>query len=126
VRNGRLPKRALRRVYHPRYKVYLAKRAAIDWTHFRKATKRRVGRSPYPLGKDSAYRSYRRQVYYWALYKSGRGNLAAYPGTSNHGWGKAVDLAAPWMRQAINVRGARFRWRKTEAFSEWWHINSTR
>jgi LAS superfamily LD-carboxypeptidase LdcB len=126
VRNGRLPRRALRRVYHPKYKVYLSRKAAIEWTHFRKATKRRVGRSPYPLGRDSAYRSYRRQLYYWQLYQSGRGNLAARPGTSNHGIGKAVDVARPWMAQALKVRGARFNWRKIEAFSEYWHWNYTR
>lgn len=28
----------------------------------------------------------------WKKYKSGKGNLAARPGTSNHGWGSAVDI----------------------------------
>ena len=75
------------------------------------------------LGPNSGYRSYGSQVYYWNLYTSGRGNLAARPGTSNHGWGRAVDLAQPWMRTWINNNGARYGWRKTEAPSEWWHIN---
>jgi hypothetical protein len=75
------------------------------------------------LGPNSGYRSYAMQVYYWNLYQSGRGNLAARPGTSNHGWGRAVDLAAPWMRTWIDRNGARYGWKKTEAFSEWWHVN---
>ena len=75
------------------------------------------------LGPNSGYRSYAMQVYYWSLYTSGRGNLAARPGTSNHGWGRAADLAAPWMRSWIDRNGARYGWKKTEAFSEWWHVN---
>jgi hypothetical protein len=56
-------------------------------------------------------------------YQNGTGALAAYPGTSNHGWGVAVDLAEQWMRSWIDDHGAEFGWRKTEAFSEWWHVN---
>jgi D-alanyl-D-alanine carboxypeptidase len=75
------------------------------------------------LGPNSGYRSYQMQQYYWGLYTSGRGNLAARPGTSNHGWGRAVDLGAPWMRSWIDRNGARYGWRKVEAPSEWWHVN---
>jgi hypothetical protein len=71
----------------------------------------------------SSYRTYAEQVYLYRLYLEGRGNLAAVPGTSNHGWGVAVDLAAEWMRSWIDDHGARYGWRKTEAFSEWWHVN---
>lgn len=76
-----------------------------------------------PLGGDSSYRPYDRQEYYWDLYQSGQGNLAAYPGTSNHGLGVAVDLAEPWMRTWIDEHGHKFGWAKTEAMSEWWHVN---
>lgn len=76
-----------------------------------------------PLGPDSSYRSYDRQSYYWNLYQSGAGNLAAYPGTSNHGWGHAVDLAEPWMREWIDEHGHEYGWAKVEASSEWWHVN---
>jgi lysozyme len=75
-------------------------------------------------GCDSAYRPYERQVYYWALYRQGVGNLAAYPGTSNHGWGLAVDIPE-WVQGYLKLHGARFCWRKTEAFSEPWHWNYT-
>lgn len=72
-----------------------------------------------PTGSRSSYRLYADQQYFW----NHQPPLAAYPGTSNHGWGKAVDLAAEWMRSWVDDHGARFGWRKTEAFSEWWHVN---
>jgi|GEM_PF-1974870 len=75
-------------------------------------------------GCDSAYRSYVRQLYYWGLYRSGLGNLAAYPGTSNHGWGLAIDGTRLTVG-VIDKIGRQFCWGKTEAFSEWWHMNYT-
>lgn len=78
-----------------------------------------------PSGPNSSYRlkspesQYGTQEYFY----SHQPPLAAYPGTSNHGWGKAVDLAEEWMRGWIDDHGARFGWKKTEAFSEWWHVN---
>lgn len=77
----------------------------------------------YPTGPElSSYRDLAGQNKTWAIYQNG-GNLAAYPGTSEHGCGRAVDLAAMWMRQWIDAHGAAFGWKKTEAFSEWWHVN---
>jgi GH25 family lysozyme M1 (1,4-beta-N-acetylmuramidase) len=75
-------------------------------------------------GCDSAYRPYQRQLYYWNLYITGRGNLAAYPGSSNHGWGTAGDEST-WVQGYMRLHGDRFCWRKTEAFSEPWHWNYT-
>lgn len=74
-------------------------------------------------GPDSAYRSIARQWYYWNLYQSGRGNLAAYPGTSNHGYGINVDVPM-YVRTLIDKYGAQFGWSKSwsDAPSEWWHI----
>lgn len=78
-----------------------------------------------PAGAASSYRlygpitQYGTQQYFYAHQPP----LAAWPGTSNHGWGKAVDLAETWMRAWIDEHGAEFGWRKTEAFSEWWHVN---
>lgn len=72
-----------------------------------------------PTGSRSSYRTYDEQVYFW----NNQPPLAAYPGTSNHGWGVAVDLLATWMRAWIDEFGAHFGWRKTEALSEWWHVN---
>jgi hypothetical protein len=72
-----------------------------------------------PTGSRSSYRLYEDQVFFW----NNQPPLAAFPGTSNHGWGTAVDLAEEWMRSWIDDHGSKFGWRKTEAFSEWWHVN---
>lgn len=80
----------------------------------------------YPGGPDSAYRTYERQQY-WREYWCSRGACgnAAVPGTSNHGWGLAVDLPSITMRtQAIDLVGKRFGWAKewSDAQHEWWHL----
>lgn len=74
-----------------------------------------------PGGDDSSYRPLDRQEYFWGLYQSGRGNLAAVPGTSNHGWGIAVDIPNGWEQEWMREHGAKYGWQKTEAFSEPWH-----
>jgi hypothetical protein len=79
----------------------------------------------YPSGPNASYRlkspasRYGTQEWFYAHQPP----LAAFPGTSNHGWGKAVDLAETWMRGWIDDHGRAFGWAKTEAFSEWWHVN---
>lgn len=72
-----------------------------------------------PTGSKSSYRLYADQVYFW----NNQPPLAAEPGTSNHGWGIAVDLAETWMRDWVDQHGGAYGWKKTEAFSEWWHVN---
>jgi D-alanyl-D-alanine carboxypeptidase len=111
--NGRLPDSALSPI--PGGQLSIA--AAAAWN----AGPAKAGCRP--LGPNSSYRSYAKQVYYWNLYVSGQGNLAARPGTSNHGWGNAVDLASPSMRSWIDRNGAQYGWKKVEAPSEWWHVN---
>lgn len=72
-------------------------------------------------GPDSSYRSYEKQVYYWNLYQSGRGNLAAYPGTSNHGLGYATDVPT-FMLAVYSAYGSKYGWGPcSDAPSEWWH-----
>ena len=85
---------------------------------------RRLGVELLPTGSKSSYRSYAQQVELYALYRSGRGNLAAVPGTSNHGWGTAVDVATREMRAMVDHIGAKYGWSKqwSDAQSEWWHI----
>jgi hypothetical protein len=63
-------------------------------------------------------------LYFWRLFQSGRGALAARPGTSNHGLGVAVDVPTTRMAQLINQYGAEFGWQKrwSDAPSEWWHF----
>lgn len=97
----------------------LAKPAAAAWN----ASGGPADNGLRPTGSRSSYRIYADQLYFWNLYQAGKGALAAFPGTSNHGWGNAVDLAEMWMRSWVDDHGARFGWKKTEAFSEWWHVN---
>ena len=53
------------------------------------AFKQATGKS---LGLTEGWRSYDRQVQLYNLYKAGKGNLAAKPGSSTHGKGTAVDI----------------------------------
>ena len=77
-----------------------------------------------PSGSMSSYRTYDQQVYLYNEYLAGRGALAAVPGTSNHGWGLAVDLATTDMRSMLDRIGTKYGWSKatSDAQSEWWHI----
>jgi hypothetical protein len=80
-----------------------------------------------PTSRRTAYRSLADQQYFWNLYTSGRGALAAHPGTSNHGWGIAVDTPTPAMQSAIRQCGHQFGWGikggqlASDAPSEEWH-----
>lgn len=121
--NGKLPRSDLSRIYHPNYDVYLEKEAAAAFNTLRSWSKKWMKVDLYPTGPRSAYRSYEEQQYFWNLYQSGQGNLAAYPGTSNHGWGKAIDLASWSMKVILDRFGSKVGWKKTEAFNEWWHYN---
>ena len=100
---------------------FLERNAAAAWNAMSAAAKKRWGR---PIRVVAGYRTYDRQVYFWNLYRSGRGNLAAHPGTSNHGAGIAVDCASQWDRWAIDQIGRSFGWSKawSDAPSEWWHV----
>jgi D-alanyl-D-alanine carboxypeptidase len=120
--NGRLPFSQQVAIHSPRGPAYLAPNAARAWETMRQASVRELGVELYPFGPDSAYRSYGKQLEAWHVFKAG-GPEAAPPGTSAHGLGKAVDLASPEMRTAVDKLGSRFGWAKTEAPSEWGHIN---
>lgn len=74
------------------------------------------------LGLTEGYRDLAAQQYRWSLFKKG-GNLAAAPGTSQHGFGLAADVAAGqgWLR----ANGSKFGWINTGlGFSqrEPWHF----
>ena len=117
--NGRFPNSELAEIPGGR----LAKEAAANWLALRRLGGRELGVWIAPIGPRGSYRGYADQEYFWNLYRSGRGNLAARPGTSNHGWGRAVDLAAPpSMRPVIDHFGAAYGWRWGEARSENWHV----
>lgn len=107
----------------PAGEAYLASNAAYNWNAMRQASLNTYGIDLYPAGPYSAYRSYGQQLYLYDQYISGAGPLAAVPGTSAHEYGSAVDLADPSMRTVIDQIGAAYGWAKTEASSEWWHVD---
>lgn len=80
-----------------------------------------------PTGPNSSYRSYAKQVEFYNAYLAGRGPLAARPGTSNHGWGRAVDIPTAQMQAMVRRYGHRFGWGiaggqlSSDAPSEPWH-----
>src|SRR5262245_28028828 len=108
--NGKLPASQLKAIPGGRLK----NDAAWSWLRLRakisRVTKGRVWICP--TSSRTAYRTYAEQVYFWNLYQSGHGNLAARPGTSNHGWGIAVDVPTVEMAQLINKYGASYGWQK--------------
>lgn len=70
-------------------------------------------------GMTDAYRSYGDQV----AVKASRGVMAAKPGTSNHGWGIAVDIPEP-ARSWLHANGAAYgwinpAWAKSEKYEPW-------
>jgi LysM repeat protein len=122
--NGRLSTSALTAIHSPLGPATLAPDAAAAWEEMREASISELGIDLYPSGPDAAYRSYEEQAELYRAYRSGSGNLAAPPGGSAHGNGRAVDLATPQMRQAVDRIGARFGWAKMEAGpEEWFHVN---
>lgn len=118
--NGRLPSGALVKIPSGR----LTRDAGFAWLDMRDEIYNATGLWIVPGGPNSSYRTYPAQVYFWNLWKSGRGNPAAYPGTSNHGWGRAVDVKTVAMAAAIRRHGAKFRWNNVEGarVGEWWHM----
>jgi hypothetical protein len=69
-----------------------------------------------------SYRTYEKQVEKYEIYKNG-GNRAADPGTSNHGWGTALDLGIPTYPEANT--DPQFRWLKTNALRFGFHNNDS-
>jgi lysozyme len=125
--NGRARAGDLGHIFIPANTAYLSKPAAAAWNTMRLCAIA-DGIDLYPASSAwqpaaTAYRTLGEQQTLWARYRAGSGALAAYPGTSNHGLGHAVDLATPAMRTWVDGHGGKYGWRKTEAFSEWWHVN---
>ena len=89
--------------------------AAFHLSHLNEAYKKRFGKD---IGILEGMRSIATQQHYWNLYQSGRGNLAAWPGSSNHGWGVAVDLDSP----LDNRYSAEHQWLVENApnYGWWW------
>lgn len=117
--NGQLPPEALA----PIAQGQLERTAAAAWNAMN-VEARANGLQLVPTGSRSSYRTYAQQVELYNAYLNGTGNLAAVPGTSNHGWGLAVDLATTQMRSMVDRIGRKYGWAKewSDAPSEWWHL----
>ena len=107
----------------------LEKEAARSWNAFANMMKKQhgfdvgVNDSYRPLGKPGdAKRGVWSQWAAWEKYQNGTGNLAARPGTSNHGLGRALDLP-PATVEAVRKYGDLFGWNHahSDAPSESWH-----
>lgn len=77
-----------------------------------------------PAGPNSSARGLPFQRWAYDQYLHHGGNVAAVPGTSNHGWGIAVDVltkaAAAWMYSHAGKFG--WSWDEGKRVGEWWHF----
>lgn len=125
--NGRLPRSSLAPITKAAngQQAYLRKDAAAAFMAMNAESVAKFGVTLRVASARVAYRTIAEQQYFYDLYRSGRGALAAVPGTSNHGWGLAVDLANPRvMRPIIDRIGAKYGWAKkwSDAPTEDWHL----
>lgn len=124
--NGKLPKSALAPITKAvnGEQAYLRKDAAAAFNAMNEESERRFGVTLRSSTARTAYRTYAEQVYFKNLERSGKGSLAAIPGTSNHGLGLAIDLATEEMRRIVDKIGEKYGFAKkwSDAQSEWWHI----
>lgn len=106
-RNGYIPESALRQL-RAEPGDFMRADAAAAFDAMAAAFRAHFG---YGIVVLEAYRSYVTQKNLRDLYLTGRGNIAATPGTSVHGWGLAVDLAS-----GINTFGTpQYNWMKANA-----------
>ena len=108
--NGRLPDSFLAHLGWPEADhLRLRPDAAASITRLAAAFEAHFGK---PLYLSDAYRTYATQV----SLKATKGVFAATPGTSNHGWGIAIDAAS-----RVNVDGsAEHRWMEANAGAFGW------
>lgn len=119
--NGRLPDSSLSPIAFGR----LEKNAALRWNAMNIVSRAKYGVTIVPLGGMSSYRTLSQQYWLWDHVAHPHDtNWVARPGTSNHGWGLAVDLKTHQMRSIIDAIGSSFGYTKrtSDAPGEWWHI----
>jgi LAS superfamily LD-carboxypeptidase LdcB len=106
--NGKLPDSALQRLSW-NHSQRLAPAAAESFEKLNRQFKAQFGKN---ISVTDSYRTYAQQV----ILKARKGNLAAKPGTSNHGWGLAVDLGG-----GINTYGTtQYNWMLKNAPAYGW------
>ena len=124
--NGYIPRSALSPITRAvnGEQAYLTHEAAAAFMAMNVESERDYGVTLRVSSARAAYRPYADQLYFWDQYLHHGGNLAARPGTSNHGLGLAVDLATVEMRRIVDKIGHKYGWAKewSDAQSEWWHL----
>lgn len=124
--NGYIPRSALSPITRAvnGEQAYLTHEAAAAFMAMNAESERDYGVTLRVSSARTAYRPYADQLYFWNQYLYHGGNLAARPGTSNHGLGLAVDLATEQMRRIVDKIGHKYGWAKewSDAQSEWWHL----
>ncbi|MFF2623874.1 M15 family metallopeptidase [Oerskovia jenensis] len=101
--NGKIPASALTSLsFAPSHSLRCDAAAMLE--ELSSAYAQRFGSS---IPMTDSYRSYREQV----STRAAKPGLAAVPGTSNHGWGLAIDLAAP----ASSPGSAQYKWLRANA-----------
>ena len=124
--NGYIPRSALSPITRAvnGEQAYLVHEAAAAFMAMNAEAERDYGVTLRVSSARTAYRPYADQLYFWNQYLYHGGNLAARPGTSNHGLGLAVDLATEQMRRIVDKIGHKYGWAKewSDAQSEWWHL----
>lgn len=130
--NGNIPLGALARVDYPGIQLdvfpgslsglYLKPDAAASMLALMKEYTRQTGGHLHP---NEGYRTYAGQVYwknYWT--SQGKPGNAATPGTSNHGWGQAVDFNLTSAQSSWLAANAP-RYGYARSSSESWHYDYT-
>lgn len=97
--NGRIPDEALEDIGGGHM---LESQAAAAWRQMAED----AAKEGITLDLTDSYRSYDAQV----DVKRRKPRLAAKPGTSNHGWGRAIDVRSPEARRWVQQNGARYGW----------------
>lgn len=128
-RNGLIPSSALRPIAGVQGLEYLESETLTQFALMKLAHDADTGRN---LRVNAGYRALgtpqessklRTQWAFWKRYREGWGNLAAYPGNSNHGFAKSVDLYdydLKWLRKNAAAYGF-----ENDVPSEGWHWTRT-
>ena len=109
--NGKIDQRALSTVPWDPEKTLLAAPAAASLTKMNTEFKKKFGKN---LTIDLSYRTRSTQDYYWEELGP---YVAARPGTSNHGWGTAVDFPETY---DYSFRGKYYKWLKKNSSKYGW------
>lgn len=109
--NGKVSSSMLAAVPWDKEKTLIAAPAVKDLTRLNTAFKKQFGKN---LDIDLAYRTLDTQKYLYAELGS---YIAAKPGTSNHGWGLAIDVPETY---DYSFRGKYYKWLKANSHKYNW------